>query len=159
MMRSLGRVDGFVVGATGTPGSRTFLIEITPATGRTEWFHVEKEQAEALATRSLEMLSRLEEPAGPPGPLLSDPGEVTFRVGEIGIGTDGDEVTVLLSPREAEEGDPVAFTTIPRILDGMARRALQVVAAGRPTCPFCGLPKDPEGHTCPAGNGDLRGRR
>ncbi len=33
------------------------------------------------------------------------------------------------------------------------RRALRVVAAGRPPCPLCGNPLDPEGHICPRQNG------
>ena len=33
------------------------------------------------------------------------------------------------------------------------QRANQVVAAGRPPCPFCGLPLDPSGHICPRQNG------
>jgi uncharacterized repeat protein (TIGR03847 family) len=36
------------------------------------------------------------------------------------------------------------------------RRALAVVAAGRPDCPFCGQPMDPEGHVCPRANGYRR---
>ena len=44
-----------------------------------------------------------------------------------------------------------------RITAGAARafvqRALRVVAAGRPPCPLCGLPLDPEGHICPRQNG------
>ena len=36
------------------------------------------------------------------------------------------------------------------------RRALAVVAAGRPDCPFCGQPMDPEGHICPRANGYRR---
>ena len=35
----------------------------------------------------------------------------------------------------------------------LARHAADVVAAGRPTCQFCGHPIDPEGHWCPATNG------
>ena len=30
-----------------------------------------------------------------------------------------------------------------------AKRALAVVSAGRPPCPFCELPLEPEGHICP----------
>jgi uncharacterized repeat protein (TIGR03847 family) len=37
-----------------------------------------------------------------------------------------------------------------------AKRALSVVGAGRPPCPFCGLPIDPEGHVCPRQNGYRR---
>ena len=29
------------------------------------------------------------------------------------------------------------------------RRAASLVAAGRPTCPFCGQPLNPGGHFCP----------
>ncbi|GAA1693564.1 DUF3090 domain-containing protein [Fodinicola feengrottensis] len=35
-------------------------------------------------------------------------------------------------------------------------RAERVVAAGRPACPLCGLPLDPEGHICPRHNGYRR---
>jgi len=31
-----------------------------------------------------------------------------------------------------------------------------VVAAGRPPCPLCGNPLDPEGHVCPRQNGHHR---
>ena len=34
-----------------------------------------------------------------------------------------------------------------------AKRALEVVAAGRPPCPLCGLPLDASGHICPRQNG------
>ena len=34
-----------------------------------------------------------------------------------------------------------------------AKRALDVVSAGRPPCPLCSLPLDPEGHVCPRQNG------
>ena len=37
-----------------------------------------------------------------------------------------------------------------------ARRALAVVAAGRPPCPFCSLPLDAGGHICPRSNGYRR---
>ncbi|MSY75448.1 MAG: DUF3090 family protein, partial [Actinobacteria bacterium] len=31
-----------------------------------------------------------------------------------------------------------------------------VVSAGRPACPFCSLPVDPNGHLCPRANGYRR---
>jgi uncharacterized repeat protein (TIGR03847 family) len=33
------------------------------------------------------------------------------------------------------------------------QRAAQVVASGRPPCPLCGQPLDPQGHICPRRNG------
>ncbi len=37
-----------------------------------------------------------------------------------------------------------------------ARRALALISAGRPPCPFCGGPLDPTGHVCPRANGYKR---
>ena len=36
------------------------------------------------------------------------------------------------------------------------KRAEQVIGAGRPNCPFCGNPIDPEGHLCVRANGFRR---
>jgi uncharacterized repeat protein (TIGR03847 family) len=35
----------------------------------------------------------------------------------------------------------------------MVRRGWDLVHAGRPACPLCGNPMDPEGHSCPRTNG------
>jgi uncharacterized repeat protein (TIGR03847 family) len=43
---------------------------------------------------------------------------------------------------ELSRGQALAFAT----------RAVELVAAGRPTCRFCGLPMDPDGHPCPRMN-------
>ncbi|MEZ5191238.1 MAG: DUF3090 family protein [Nocardioides sp.] len=47
-----------------------------------------------------------------------------------------------------------------RLAAGQARafveRAGRVVAAGRPSCPFCGEPVSPEGHLCVRANGFRR---
>ena len=39
---------------------------------------------------------------------------------------------------------------------GFCERATALVNAGRPACPFCGLPVDPLGHLCPRANGYRR---
>jgi uncharacterized repeat protein (TIGR03847 family) len=152
-MRSLGRVARFVAGAQGPPGRRTFYLE---ADG--EWFLLEKQQVAALAARSLELARQLGVPEGEPGPALGEPGEPAFRVAEIGIGLEEETAVIVLSPEESSDAEPVAFTVDGGQLEAMARRALAVVAAGRPACRFCGFPLDPEGHACPASNGDLRHR-
>ena len=47
-----------------------------------------------------------------------------------------------------------------RIPVGTARafieRTRKVVRAGRPVCPLCGRPMDPDGHACPKTNGHLK---
>jgi hypothetical protein len=35
----------------------------------------------------------------------------------------------------------------------LCRWGMNVAAHGRPTCPQCGEPMDPEGHFCPKKNG------
>ncbi|HTE66110.1 MAG TPA: DUF3090 family protein [Candidatus Binatia bacterium] len=35
------------------------------------------------------------------------------------------------------------------------RRAADLIAAGRPLCPFCGQPLEPTGHFCTRTNGHL----
>jgi uncharacterized repeat protein (TIGR03847 family) len=34
-------------------------------------------------------------------------------------------------------------------------RTVRILASGRPPCPFCGEPLDPQGHLCPRRNGNL----
>lgn len=98
-----------------------------------------------------------------------------FRVGTMALAWDGEAERVLIeaqaqpagggeeeaSPVEpladSEEGPDVLRV---RITPGAARafvqRAQRLVAAGRPACPLCGLPMDPDGHICPRQNGHRR---
>ena len=158
-MRSLGRAERFVAGAVGAAGRRTFLLEVA-GDGPVEWFLLEKQQVAALAERALRLLRDRGVPPGLPGPDLSAPGQPSFRVSEIALGSDDDDFVLILSPTGDPEApdapEPVGFTVAAELLDSMARRAVEAVGAGRPPCRFCGLPEDAEGHACPAGNGDLR---
>ena len=52
-----------------------------------------------------------------------------------------------------EDADLVRVHLEPRKALAFAARALEVVAAGRPPCPFCGQPLNPEGHICARRNG------
>ncbi|MGH3444006.1 MAG: DUF3090 family protein, partial [Nocardioidaceae bacterium] len=60
---------------------------------------------------------------------------------------------------EVDEPEPEQILLV-RLPAGQARafsaRAQAVVGAGRPPCPFCGGPMDPEGHLCPRANGFRR---
>jgi uncharacterized repeat protein (TIGR03847 family) len=59
-------------------------------------------------------------------------------------------------PDEAPEGPDVLRVRLHGAAAlGFARRAARVVAAGRPPCPFCGEPLNPEGHVCVRTNGYL----
>lgn len=56
----------------------------------------------------------------------------------------------------ADEGDVLRVRLSAAAARAFAKRASIVVGAGRPPCPFCGLPLDPSGHLCPRSNGYRR---
>ncbi len=52
-----------------------------------------------------------------------------------------------------EESDVVLVRLAPTDALAFVERAVRVLAAGRPPCPLCGAPLNPEGHLCPRRNG------
>ncbi|MFP5347610.1 MAG: DUF3090 domain-containing protein [Actinomycetes bacterium] len=107
---------------------------------------------------------------------MDSPIEEEFRVGTMSLSWDGDRQLVVIECFEVgedpEEEDPEALAealaggddsrSVLRVaISGVvarafAKRALALVAAGRPPCPFCAGPLDPEGHVCPRANGYRR---
>ncbi|MFI8998019.1 DUF3090 domain-containing protein [Streptomyces sp. NPDC053542] len=110
---------------------------------------------------------------------LESPVEEEFRVGTMALAWDGDEERMIVEAQalveldadndedlaEAEErllqddenGPPMLRVRLTGTMArAFAKRALEVVNAGRPPCPLCSLPLDPEGHVCPRQNGYRR---
>ncbi|OKH98400.1 hypothetical protein A6A06_29955 [Streptomyces sp. CB02923] len=110
---------------------------------------------------------------------LDSPVEEEFRVGTMALAWDGDEQRMVIEAQalveleadtdedlaEAEErllqddenGPPMLRVRLTGTMArSFAKRALEVVNAGRPPCPLCSLPLDPEGHVCPRQNGYRR---
>jgi uncharacterized repeat protein (TIGR03847 family) len=170
--------DRFVAGTVGQPGERTFFLQATLGQ-RTVSIALEKVQVAALAEKLEELLDEVRRrqgndsavpPVAPPeledvAPLAT-PVEEEFRAGTLALAWDDDTDTVLVEAQSLEgEGgeEPVETTEFTgdllrvRLSPGTARafvkRALRVVAAGRPPCPLCGNPLDPSGHVCPRQNG------
>jgi uncharacterized repeat protein (TIGR03847 family) len=164
-------VDTFTAAAIGEPGSRTFYLHARAGQQRVT-VKCEKQQVTAIAQYLRRVLSDLPPPEDRPLPLeLRDPGEQSFVLGPIGLGYDrgNDRVLVQLeelvpsaSDEEDEEEDVLAADDVDRghIRLYMTRSqaaafcdyADQLVAAGRPTCQWCGNPIDPDGHPCPRMN-------
>jgi len=91
---------------------------------------------------------------------IHPPVEPLFRVGEVGLGYEKERDRVVLQTREllTEDQDPetaavVRFWASREQMRKLARWGAEVVTRGRPTCPQCGAPMDPEGHFCPKKNG------
>jgi uncharacterized repeat protein (TIGR03847 family) len=58
------------------------------------------------------------------------------------------------SPSDDEDGpDILRVRVTAAAARSFVQRAAQVVGSGRPPCPLCGQPLDPQGHICPRRNG------
>ncbi len=172
--------ERFVAGTVGQPGERIFFLQAT-AGGRVVSVALEKVQVAALAEKVDELLDEVRRrqgdsstvPAVTPAELedvapLEVPVEEEFRVGTLALAWDDDDSTVLVeaqsmdpegaAPEPLEEGaefpgDLLRVRLQPGVARAFAKRALRVVAAGRPPCPLCGNPLEAEGHICPRQNG------
>ncbi|WP_327701987.1 DUF3090 domain-containing protein [Streptomyces decoyicus] len=110
---------------------------------------------------------------------LESPVEEEFRVGTMALAWDGEDERMIVEAQalveldadtdeglaDAEErllqddenGPPMLRVRLTGTMArAFAKRALEVVNAGRPPCPLCSLPLDPEGHVCPRQNGYRR---
>ena len=160
MTEDLGPAEVLFAAAVGDPGSRTFFIHVT-AGGDPHWFVAEKGQVDALADRSIELLTEAGLSADADaverilGAFPDDPGTFIprFRVGSIVLrATEGRDL-VSVELESVDEDQAVEFVVAPEQLAACASRAKEVVAGGRPICEKCRLPMDPAGHLCPASNG------
>jgi uncharacterized repeat protein (TIGR03847 family) len=174
--------ERFVAGTVGQPGDRTFYLQASGG-GRTVSVALEKVQVAVLAERLEELLAEVrrrgvgEVPVTVPRELedtapLDAPVEEEFRVGTMGLAWDGDDDKVVVEAlaqqdadaaveveplADADEGpDAVRVRITAEAARAFVVRAQRVVAAGRPPCPLCSLPLDPEGHICPRQNGHRR---
>lgn len=177
--------DRFVSGTVGPPGERAFFLQARAGTRMTS-IGLEKQQVEALAERVDELLDELMSsatagviPAVAPRDLtdqepLDQPIEEEFRAGTMTLSWDPGEERVVIevfpfteaavvSPDQVdedfEEPEPDELLLV-RLTAGAARafveRSRSVLGAGRPDCPFCGMPMDPDGHLCVRANGFRR---
>jgi uncharacterized repeat protein (TIGR03847 family) len=165
-------VDAIGAGAFGQPGARTFVIQARKGQAVLSVL-VEKEQVALLAAEAQQFLDRIaeEHPEDPAafgemavgGTVEED--EPLFRARLIGIGFDPERSLVLLELREQaaedEEAPPAVEDSEGRIARLYATRAqiramlangLVAVSTGRPKCPLCEFPMDPDGHICPRMN-------
>lgn len=165
--------DRFVVGTVGRPGARMFYLQARTGT-QVISVALEKEQSAALAEQIDALLdelmatedNRFSVPDQTPEGLvdnggLDQPVEEQFRVGAMSLGWDPSTAQVVIEAAPIQELDPDTLepaepvldeTLVVRIPVGAARafaeRTREVVGAGRPLCPVCGVPMDPDGHVC-----------
>ena len=163
--------DRFLAGTVGTPGDRAFFLQARKG-GALISVALEKVQVAALAQRLDDLLDAVEAPAQtePADELpLEEPVVELFRVGAMALAWDARTEAVVIEaqtptddgeyvelPDDADEGPDLLRVRIDvPSARAFARRAVALVVSGRPACPFCGQPLDPQGHFCSRDNGQL----
>src|SRR5581483_5837537 len=162
--------DRFVAGTVGQPGERTFFLQasgegqiISVALEKLQVSALAERLDELLDEVRRRQGADSTVPAVTPPQLedvapLDSPVEEEFRVGTLALAWDDDDSLVIIeaqSVQESEEveaeaeGAPADIDTdadmlrvrlSPAVARAFAKRAMRVVAAGRPPCPLCGNP-------------------
>lgn len=147
------------VGTLGPTGERVFYLQ-----GRGDYeggeprlvsLRLEKQQVAALADYLDRVLEDLPEgEVGPPPDDLSlrEPVVAEFTVAALGVAYSRDDDRLIVVAEEMldddsdddDEPDHVRWSLRREQVTGLVERARHVVAAGRPPCPFCGRPLEPQ---------------
>ena len=175
--------ERFVAGTVGPPGQRTFFLQaragnrVTSVALEKEQVAVLAERIGDLLDQIAEQTDLDTSATSDPvdAEPLEQPIVEEFRAGTMTLAWDGDDEVVAIEvfpveetpdePSAAAEVPPEELVEAPEVEElllvrvpaatarGFVGRALAVVSAGRPVCPFCGGPIDPDGHLCPRANG------
>jgi uncharacterized repeat protein (TIGR03847 family) len=178
--------ERFVAGTVGPPGQRTFFLQaragaklVTVALEKQQVQVLAERIDDLLDELMSNEATRSVIPAVAPLDLddtepLEQPIEEEFRAGTMTLSWDSSDERIVIEvfpfneaavvapdqvDEDFQEPEPEEVLVV-RIAAGDARafvkRAEQVVGAGRPSCPFCGNPIDPDGHLCVRANGFRR---
>ena len=165
----LNPVTSITTDAIGKPGERVFYLQARQEE-KVVTLLIEKIQIQSLAVGVDQFLDEIKKKYPDlPEPRedflesemhIEPPVDPLFRVGEIGLGYDQENDLMVLVAREAttegsdpEEGGVVRFWCSRSQIRALVNWGGEVVSHGRPICPQCGEPMDPEGHFCPKKNG------
>ena len=152
--------DRFTAGAVGEPGARVFFLQAVEGT-QVVSLRLEKQQVGALGQYLQGVLGDLpvvpvtERPADMD---LVEPVVAEWVVGTLGVAYDTEADRIVLQADELvdedeEDGGLARFHLTRAQVVAFCEHAETLVAAGRPPCPICGQPMDPDGHVCPRSNG------
>lgn len=157
------QVSRLVPESVGEPGKRTFHILVDSASSSaTIW--LEKEQLFQLALAIQQLMATLTEEGDateiPPDSEAPGLTKLDFKVGRLVLGHDASNGLFIIDAHDLEDDDEserapatVRIWANKQQVTRFADDAFQACAAGRPLCPLCGRPIDPEGHKCVRVNG------
>ncbi|CAN5244725.1 DUF3090 domain-containing protein [soil metagenome] len=163
----IGSPASFTAGAVGEPGQRVFYLQALSG-GLVVSLKCEKQQVGALAEYLAGILADLpdsddSELSGPTE--LVEPVVPEWTIGSLAVAWDEAAERVVLVAEEmlteesTEAGVEAASARIRLTREQVAAfiaTTRSLLEAGRPPCPICGGPLDPEGHVCPRSNGHRR---
>ena len=165
--------DHFTAGTIGEPGHRVFFLQAAQH-GSVATLRLEKQQVAALAEYLAGILADL--PDAEAEPTAARPDRAGHRgVGgrragrglrggdrshpargrgavEVDVDDEDDDDPSPTARPDADDDDDTATARFRLSRDQVSafiRRAAELVVSGRPICPLCGRPIDPEGHACP----------
>ena len=161
------------IDAIGKPGQRVFYIQAWQSETQVITLILEKTQVQTLAMGIEQFLAEVQQKYPDlieasadydrERMVITPPVDPLFRCGELGLAYDADQDKLVLVAREIsgegmepEETGLVRFWCSRSQSRAMAAWGLEVTSHGRPICPQCGEPMDPEGHFCPKKNGHNR---
>lgn len=163
MNRFLGEIEFLLVGTVGVPGEREFYLQIRKS--ETISLALEKSQASSLAEKIIQIAREIGLTVKRDGaniPKLEMPIDPEFIVGVISLSLLPNETRMKFNIERAENDQGVEETYAISFEYDLAKAVqfalgvLEVVAAGRQPCIFCGGPINVEGHLCPRANGYRR---
>lgn len=163
--------EKFLSATVGMPGERTFYLQAVHGRHNVA-VSIEKSQLSVLAERIIALLKELKvgkahdftlsrhNPAQLITPFFEE-----FRVSALSLTWNAQTRELLLEAQggdepeivEGDDGPPLLRITLS--LESALTFALEsfaLISAGRPPCPFCGVPRDPHSHLCPRANGYRR---
>ncbi len=178
--------ERFVAGTVGPPGQRTFFLQaragarVVSVSLEKQQVQALSERIDELLDEVMssgtndQLIPAVAPVALEDSQPLEQPIEEEFRAGTMTLSWDPQDERIVVevfpfteaavvSPEQVdedfEEPEPDELFLV-RVSAAMARafvqRTAQVLEAGRPSCPFCGNPIDPEGHLCVRANGFRR---
>lgn len=163
--RDLGGLEYVRAEALGQPGQRRFRLAVLTQAGVYGSLWLEKEQMTALADALRAVLTdegyqHREAPPDdrPEPPVFPLDADLDMRALQLSIGINQAARRIVLLAADAADPDAEDATNVRFELDYPQAYALReemaaVVAAGRPHCPLCTAPMNPEGHVCVRSNG------
>ena len=151
--------ESFVAAAVGQPGRRTFLLQIRSDEHRVV-LKCEKQQVGAMAEHLRSLLTAVPVAQFRPAAQghLIEPVEPAFVVGPIGLAFDPEAARFIVQLDEMLLDDEGADPGSVRVMldagqiEVFCDQVEELMASGRPACPFCSGPIDPDGHPCPRMN-------